>query len=115
MNSRTKGKRIELDAVRALREIGIEAERTIQYQGRGSAGDIRIHGAPELHLEVKGRASLLAQRFMDQAVADAYPGHYPTVLMRENRGRFMLLSYLTDLQDIHLSLMRAKQWQPAEA
>ena len=52
---------------------------------------------------------------MDQAVADAYPGHYPTVLMRENRGRFMLLSYLTDLQDIHLSLMRAKQWQPAEA
>lgn len=113
MNSRRKGKTIELDAVRALRALDIEAERTIQYQGRGSAGDIRIHGAPDLHVEVKGRASLLSQRFMDQAVADAYPGHYPTVLMRENRGRFMLLCYLNDVPNVHLSMMRAKGWQPA--
>jgi len=109
MNSRRKGKTIELDAVRALRALDIEAVRTIQYQGRGSAGDIRIHGAPDLHCEVKGRASLLAARFMDQAVADAYPGCLPIVLMRENRGRFLLMHYLHDLPAVSHALKQAQE------
>ena len=108
MNSRAKGKRIELDAVRALRWLGLEAERTVQYEGRGSAGDIRLVGAPALHLECKGREVLSAQRFMDQADRDCPDGRTPAVVMRENRGQFLLMCYLADFWDIRNHLDDAK-------
>jgi hypothetical protein len=108
MNSRAKGKRIELDAVRALRWLGLEAERTVQYEGRGSAGDIRLVGAPALHLECKGREVLSAQRFMDQADRDCPDGRTPAVIMRENRGQFLIMCYLADFWDIARYLDEAK-------
>ena len=96
MNSRNKGKRIELEACKALRALGLQAERTVQHEGRGSAGDIRVFGTT-LHAEVKGRATITACRFMDQAIRDCRRGATPAVLMRENRGPFLLLCRLQDI------------------
>ena len=95
MNSRMKGKRGELEAVRALKTLGLDAERTVQHEGRGSAGDVRVFGA-NVHAEVKGRATITACRVMDQDIRDCRRGATPAVLMRENRGPFLLMLQLSD-------------------
>ena len=76
VNSRQKGKRIELEAVKFLKSIGIECRRSQQYSGAGHDFDIEIPDAPNLKIEVKGVSGLdLGTKLMDQycekAEADA--------------------------------------------
>lgn len=109
LNSRAKGKRIELDATHALRVLGVRAERTAQHQGKGSSGDILIYGST-VHCEVKGHAAIAACRFMDQAIADARPGSVPLVLMRENRGEWMAMLRLADAPRFAMELRHAQDY-----
>lgn len=95
MNSRMKGKRGELEAVRALRAIGLEAERTVQHEGRGSAGDVRLFGC-NAHLEVKLREQFTVYKHMQQAIRDCRPGGTPAVLLKQNRSPFLLMLQLSD-------------------
>lgn len=53
MNSRTKGKRGELEFANALKRAGLASRRTQQYCGStGNASDVVIEGE-DLHVEVK--------------------------------------------------------------
>lgn len=108
LNSRAKGKRIELEATHALRGLGIRAERTAQHQGKGSSGDIVIAGTT-VHCEVKGYAAIAACRFMDQAIRDARSGSVPLVLMRENRGEWMAMLRLADAARMAIELRHAQE------
>lgn len=55
INSRAKGKRGELEAVKYLKSLGFaDARRTVQYNGRGGRGDVECpESLPNIHLEVK--------------------------------------------------------------
>lgn len=94
MNSRRKGKRGELEAARALRELfGVAVTRAAQHSGKEQA-DLR--GTPGLHWEVKLYAKIGACRFMDQAQAEC-GDDVPIVLMRENGGQWMVMVPLNEL------------------
>jgi hypothetical protein len=95
VNSRDKGKRGELEACRALRALGLDAERTVQHEGRGSAGDVRVFGC-NAHLEVKLREQFTVYKHMAQAIRDCRPGGVPAVLLKQNRSPFLLMLQLSD-------------------
>lgn len=95
MNSRNKGKRGELEACRALRALGLDAERTVQHEGRGSAGDVRVFGC-NAHLEVKLREQFTVYKHMAQAIRDCRPGGVPACLLKQNRSPFLLMLQLSD-------------------
>lgn len=92
INSRQKGKRIELQAAKFLTSIGYPAHRTAQVRGKndGSA-DLELPGNEWLHVEVKGDQSIdvgtkALERAYEQAKRDAYENTLPVVLWRRNRG-----------------------------
>lgn len=98
MNSRAKGKRGELAARDGIRQhLGVGARRTQQHCGRYGDADLDVD-MPGTHFEVKNVKSIAAARFMDQAVRDAKAdGDLPLVLMRENRGDWLVMVRLSDL------------------
>ena len=105
-HQREKGKRVERAAATRLRKLfKIDARRSVQYCGK--AGDADLVTVPGLHVEVKGRKTLSAVRFLDQAKDDAKPGDVPIVLMKEDRGTFLVLLELDDLPEL-LELLGAK-------
>ena len=107
MNSRTKGKRAELEIANILRGYGYEARRTAQYCGNtGEASD--VVGVDGLHIEVKRREQFSDEPSLQQAERDARKGEIPVVFYRRSREKwkatmrmdmFMLIwNELTDLQ-----------------
>lgn len=102
INSREKGKRLEREAARSLSlTLGIHAGRSVQYSGADGTADLRtdIEG---LHIEVKGRKSIGALRFYEQAEDDAgRTGSVPLVLMREDGDtNWYCLLRLSDLRTV---------------
>lgn len=84
INSRAKGKRVELAACRWIAAtLGIAARRTAQVDG-GLSADVVTEPDIGLHIEVKGRKRIAAFDFIRQAERDASPGRLPVVLMFEN-------------------------------
>lgn len=80
-NSRTKGKRGELDAVKSINEsLGINCRRSQQYNGIGK-GDV-VDAIPGVHIEVKRYKSFAWWKHVLQARRDAEPGEIPAVMMR---------------------------------
>lgn len=106
-NSRAKGKRGELELVKALKALGLQAERTVQHEGRGSSGDVRVFGSL-LHVENKRRRRLTVQAFMDQALADSAPHTVPLVVMRQDGGQHLAMFQLNDLWRLVEQASRAK-------
>ena len=53
INSRAKGKRGELEAVKFLRSLGFIARRGQQYQGGSDSADVEVDELPHVHIEVK--------------------------------------------------------------
>lgn len=113
MNSKSKGKRGELDLVEALRHAGYaNARRSAQYCGNtGDAPD--IVGVEGLHIECKRREQIQDEVFMQQAEREAKKGLVPVVMYRRSREQwkvclrlnvFMAIwSELTDLQRHNIS------------
>ncbi len=97
--SRDKGKRNERAAAAAwTKATGQSARRSVQFCGRDGTADLIAH--QRLHIEVKARKSIAAVRFLDQATSDARPDTVPIVLMKEDRGEFLVLVRLDDLLDL---------------
>ena len=97
-SSRTKGKVGEREAAKALaKNLGPQADprRGVQYQGGPDSPDV-VGALPGWHIEVKRYKGIAAMRFMDQAVDDA-GDLLPAVLMREDRGEWMLMVPLAEL------------------
>lgn len=93
-NSRRKGKRGELEAVAALKQLGIDARRSVQYCGRAGAADLSVN-CP-IHFEVKRTEKLNVYEAIGQAVRDS-KGRVPAVLWRRNRREWLLILRLADL------------------
>lgn len=108
MNSKSKGKRGELELAELLRHAGhANARRSAQYCGNtGDAPDIT--GVDGLHIECKRAERVRDEVFLQQAERDARKGEIPVVMYRRNHEEwkanlrldlFMLIwNELTDLQ-----------------
>lgn len=96
VNSKQKGKRGELEIVRALKNYGYDAHRTAQYCGNtGDAAD--VVGLPGIHIEVKRVERLNLSEAMAQAIRDAKAGLMPTVFHRRSNEAWLVT-------------MRAEDW-----
>jgi len=97
VNSKAKGNRGELEACKALLEIGIHARRSQQYHGFADYGDIYISGAPQLHTEVKNLQRISVFAFYEQAVRDSRGKRIPWCLLHANRKPWLALVAVNDL------------------
>ena len=93
-NSRSKGKRGELELAAILREYGFDARRGQQYCG--TSGDADVVGLPGCHIECKRVERLNIDDAMEQAVRDARPGEVPVVMHRRNGKPWMATMLLKD-------------------
>ena len=107
MNSKRKGIRGELEAVRALRALGLRARRAQQFQGYGSDGDIVIDGAPAVHVEAKWLAQIGVYKFLDQATRDSKGRKTELVICKANRREIVAVVYLDKLPDLIRDLQEA--------
>ena len=82
MNSKSKGKRGELELCRKLREYGYSCSRSVQYCGAN--GDADVVGLPGIHIECKRVERLNLTDAMHQALRDSRPGELPAVFHRRN-------------------------------
>ena len=99
MNSRTKGKRGELEIVRILRDYGYSARRGQQFSGAN--GDPDVVGLPGVHIEVKRRDRLEIHDAMDQAKRDARNGEIPSVWHRKNNCEWLVTVKLDDFMSLY--------------
>ena len=117
-HSRTKGARIEREAVRACQAHLASPEicsRTSQSDGKYSA-DIK-DALPGFHVEVKGRSGIYALRWMGQAKRDCEAqkssggeDKKPIVLLREDGDPdFYLMVKLAHVQDL-CKAVEANEW-----
>ena len=80
------------------RVTGAAAHRSQQFCGKDGDGDIKAQEG--IHFEVKARKKIACVRFMEQAKSDAKNGDVPIVIMKEDRGPFLVLCELDDLQKL---------------
>ena len=103
INAKRKGKEGELQVCRALNEyFGWQAERTVQYSGRGGTGDV-YPGFRGLHIEVKWRQKWEIDSWMDQAIRDCPESAMPLVITKRNREPWLAIW----LRQHRIRLMRA--------
>lgn len=91
INSRAKGKRIELQACDFLRSLGFTCRRGQQFAGGTDSPDVIVDELPGVHIEVKGDKSIRlgsksCQDAQAQAIADA-GDKTPVVLWWAGRGQ----------------------------
>ena len=95
MNSRTKGKRGELEAAKAWSQmVGGSARRGQQFHGGADSPDVVCD--QQVHLEVKRTERGNPYAWIDQSVADA-GGKVPVVLHRRNGREWLLIVRLADV------------------
>lgn len=106
LNSNAKGKRLELEAAAAVRlHLGLPARRSAQACGAYTAD---LLGTGRVHVEVKGRRSHAAIRWMDRARSEAPQGHVPLVLLRQDGDpRFYALVALDEMRTLFAYLADA--------
>ena len=88
MNSKSKGKRGELEWARFCRERGFECRRSQQFCG--ADGDADVIGIDGLHMEVKRVEKLNLEAAFDQSKNDSRDGETPIVAHRKNRGEWLV-------------------------
>lgn len=95
MNSKAKGKRGELEAVRFLKALGYDVRRTAQYCGNtGDAAD--IEGLEGFHIEVKRVEKLNVYDAVEQALRDAQGKKIPLVMWRRNDKPWLIIQLASD-------------------
>jgi Holliday junction resolvase len=100
MNSRTKGKRGELEAAQLLREHGFDARRGQQFHGGGDSPDVVSEKLAGFHVEVKRRENGNPYAWVVQAEGDAAEGKVPLVLHRRNGMQWLAIMNAADLLDL---------------
>lgn len=100
--SRQKGKRGEREAAAALRAIGIEARRGVQYQGGPDSPD--VVGIPGVHIESKRTEALNIHAAMEQSEREASTTEIAAVMHKRNRSPWMLTVKVADLRDLWSAL-----------
>jgi len=110
MNSRSKGKRGELEVVHLLKELGIEARRGQQYEGSSNSPDVVV-GPPleTLHIEVKRREAGNLYHWLAQAKNEC-AGKTPVVFHKRNGEEWVAILSLIDFLTI-MRLLHGRQTQ----
>ena len=113
MNSRSKGKRGELEASKEWSKVmGGTARRGQQFAGGRESPDV-VSSHENLHLEVKRCEAGNPYRWMEQAVRDA-GGKVPVVLHRRNGQDWLLIVRLSDAprlaQEVGPQTQAVGQW-----
>lgn len=94
INSKQKGKRIELDFVHFLGKNGIYSFRSKQYCGSNGDADVVSPDLENFHFEVKGGGQVPKKihEFMDQASEDCKKSRkIPVVAMRRDHKEFLMV------------------------
>lgn len=100
MNSRSKGKRGELELAGILRnEYGFDTRRGQQYCGAN--GDADVVGLPGIHIECKRVEKLNLLDAMAQAKADSTMSEFPAVFHRKNNTEWLVTMTLEDFMAIY--------------
>lgn len=96
MNSRSKGKRGELEAAKEWSAaVGGTARRGQQFSGGADSPDV-VTDIGSIHLEVKRTERGNPYAWLDQAVRDAND-NIPVVLHRRSRREWLCIVRLTDV------------------
>lgn len=96
INSRSKGKRGELEAAELIRKHGFAARRGQQFKGSPDSPDV-VTSVEGFHFEVKRTESISVYMALGQAEADAGKGEVPVVLHRKNRKDWVAILRADDL------------------
>lgn len=97
VNSRSKGKRGELEWARMLRALGFDgARRGQQFKGGPDSPDV-VDGIPGTHAEVKRTESFRLWDALHQAAAEANEGDVPYVAHKRNRSQWVVIVNAVDL------------------
>ena len=104
MNSKSKGKRGELELASKLRYYGFDGvHRSVQYNGKAEEGQPDLVGLTGIHIECKRVERLNVQEAMEQAVRDSkamdLPFHdydMPAVFHRKNDSEWLVTMRLED-------------------
>jgi Holliday junction resolvase-like predicted endonuclease len=109
VNSRSKGKRGEHLACEALRALGIEARRSVQYSGKAGDHDL-VTSVDGIGFEVKNTNRLAPYAFIDQAAQQCKRGskRLPVVLMKSDNREFLCMFRLADLWQVLEAFHAAK-------
>lgn len=99
MNSKSKGKKGELELCRKLREYGYSCSRSVQYCGAN--GDADVVGLPGIHIECKRVERLNLTDAMHQALRDSRPGELPAVFHRRNSEPWLVTMPLESWIEIY--------------
>lgn len=94
MNSRTKGKRGELEAAHILKKHGYDTRRGQQFAGIN--GDADVVGLPYIHLEIKRVEKLNIDDALQQSIRDARDAEIPVVMHRKNRTEWKITMLFDD-------------------
>lgn len=94
MNSRTKGKRGELEAAHILKKHGYDTRRGQQFAGIN--GDADVVGLPHIHLEIKRVEKLNIDDALQQSIRDAKDAEIPVVMHRKNRTEWKVTMLFDD-------------------
>jgi hypothetical protein len=111
MNSKRKGKRGELEAVRLCRFEGYkEARRSAQYCGNAPEGTADIIGLPGIHVEVKRVQRLNIDDALAQARRDAKKTNsgIPIVMHRRNNEEWKIT------MDAHDWFRLYREWEAGQ-
>jgi hypothetical protein len=95
-NNRQRGKYGERSARDAIKHYWLMdgAHRTGQTSAKVSGADLA--GTGDLHVEVKLRKTLSVEKFLEQAIRDARPGKVPVVVMRRDKGEWLVMLRISD-------------------
>ena len=107
MNSRSKGKRGELEAAKLLKDFGYDARRGQQFSGAN--GDPDIVGLPGIHIEVKRVEKLNIEKAVEQSCLDAKLGELPIVLHRKNRQPWLVTMTFLDWMNLYKAWEKVRQ------
>ena len=94
INSKSKGKRGELEISHIMQKYGYDARRGQQFAGIN--GDADVVGVPYLHLEIKRVEHLNLDKAMEQSIRDARDGEIPVVMHRKDRQPWRVTLSLED-------------------
>lgn len=99
MNSRSKGKRGELEAAHLLQKYGYDARRGQQFSGAN--GDPDVVGLPDIHLEIKRVEKLNIDDALAQSIRDARDEEVPVVMHRKNRTEWKVTMLFDDWMEMY--------------
>lgn len=108
INSRSKGKRGELELSKELsRLFGIDCRRGQQFSGSNESPD--VVGFPGVHIECKREERLNIYTAVEQASRDSDGSeNVPAVFHRKNGKRWLVTVCLEDLLSLSEKVLRLK-------